>query len=500
MGVLNWISRLGGHNVHSKTIILTIKDKSYIPDYILKQYVTYAPKYNLQIFDDEDCKAFLKKHYGVDFVTKFESFQMGCHKAVFFRYAYLFKMGGIYLDVKTILIRPIEDIFIDPKICYIVQSINSNSIFNGIIHTPPRNIIFKILLMDMYHDTTTLNVINFLRPTYQMYKILQWFTSKPLVFGVNKMDLCSDVILYEERNFRNIYGERDPYGVNTYVVNDSKMLFKVRDHKYVPNYDMSSQACTYTKTTLNSRASPTPIQHSSSNVELVLQDNEQWLTNQNMHYEERTSYNQSEQQFPSYTKEICLTSRSAFGQDAMILNFFKCKKYGYYIDIGSGEGDKNNHTYLMDVELEWKGLCVDPYPLNMNARSCKVHKGVVYHSKIEVEFLRAGLKSGIRSYGEERDGEVVFRQASRTEDVLKKAEAPQHVDFLSVSVEGAELSVLQGLDFSSRRFETIMVNTGMREDRMYNVNCFMKDLGYTILFKYEEGIIFVAPKQYLKQD
>ena len=497
MGILNWISGFKGPNGYQKTIMLTIKDKSKIPHYILEQYAKYAPKYNLEIFDDEDCKAFLKKHYGLEFVSKFESFQMGCHKADLFRYAYLFKMGGIYLDVKTILLRSIEEIFVDHRICYIVRSINPKSIYNGIIYTPPRNPLFRMLLMDLFH-TTTLSVIDYLKPTFKMHEMLQLFTSRELVLGINKLEGCCDVTIYEERNFEQLNDTTDRHGCNTFVMKDFKMLFKVRDHKYVPNYDLSNLS---QRNMGRSKVQLVPTQHQSSNAHLVLDNAEAWLTKMNESSESLSNpewcnaggyYNT-----PSARKEqsITLNSRSMFGQDAMLLKCFEFKRNGYYVDIGSGEGDRNNHTYLMDVHFDWKGLCVDPYPLNMKDRKCKIHRGVVYHSNTEVEFVCAGLQSGIRSYGEDREGDVVFRRASRTEDVLTKANAPSYVDVLCVSVGGAELSVLRGLDFSTRRFETVMVHTGNREDHFYNTTCFMRDLGYTVTWRYEEGVIFQAPKK-----
>jgi hypothetical protein len=498
MGLLNWIRGLKGPKGpkgYEKNIVLTIKDKSKIPHYILEQYAKYAPKYNLQIFDDEDCKAFLKEHYGVEFVAKFESFQMGCHKADFFRYAYLFKMGGIYLDVKTILICPMEDIFVDHRLCYIVRSIIPNSIYNGIIHTPPRNPLFRMLLMDLFH-THTLNVINYLKPTYKMHKILKLFTSHELVLGLNKLEGCCDVMIYEERDFQNLNKMTDRHGWNTYVMKDFKMLFKVRDHKYLPNYDMSELPKNRRSI---SKVQLVPVNHMGSNVQLVLDNPENWLTNteevRELHANPEWHKNPG-CHIPSTKKEvtITLTSRSMFGQDVMLLKCFEFKRNGYYVDIGSAQGDTNNHTYLMDVQFDWKGLSVDPYPLNMKERKCKIHKGVVYHSNTEVEFVCAGLQSGIRSYGNDPKGEVVFKRASRTEDVLNKANVPSYVDVLCVSVEGAELSVLRGLDFSTRRFETVMVHTGKGEERLYNTSCFMQDLGYTTLWRYEQGVLFQAPK------
>lgn len=490
MNLLNFLASIFRRSKKQrKTIMITIKDKTKIPDYILQQYVTFASNYRLQIFDNNDCKKFLKKHYGNKFVEKFDSFQMGCHKADFFRYAYLFKMGGIYLDVKTILIRHLDDIFVDQSICHMVRSVIENSIYNGIIYTPPQNNLFHILMMDMFYDDT-LNIINYLKPTYQMYNILKLFTSDKIVLGKNKLIGCCDLMIYEERDIPTIDNARDRHGWNTYVMKDSAMLFKVRDNRYVPNYDRS---CETNKSKDSSKAEKFEIKHPVSNSSLVMEENDMWMLRQNNENSHSgicnlDSYSNKPE---SKTKEIVLKSRSMFGQDAMILDLFKFKRDGYYVDIGSGEGDRNNNTYLLDVEFGWKGLCIDPYPLRMKGRKNKMHKGVVYHTDTELEFVNAGLKSGIRNYGSEKQGPVVYREAVRTEYALEKACVPTHVDYLSVSVEGAELSVLRGVDFDVRRFEAITVNIGKHESNAYDVTYFLQSKGYSILRNYHEGFLFV---------
>ena len=52
-----------------------------------------------------------------------------------------------------------------------------------------------------------------------------------------------------------------------------------------------------------------------------------------------------------------ISNCSQAGQDLFALELFG--KNGTYIDVGSGEPKIGNNTYLLEVENNWKGFCVD---------------------------------------------------------------------------------------------------------------------------------------------
>ena len=74
------------------------------------------------VFDDNECKQFLLDHYGSEYVAKFDYFSKGAHKADLFRYAWLYIYGGVYCDIKTVLIRPLTEVFPDDTASYFVIS------------------------------------------------------------------------------------------------------------------------------------------------------------------------------------------------------------------------------------------------------------------------------------------------------------------------------------------------------------------------------------------
>jgi len=56
------------------------------------------PDFEYQFFSDDDCRNFLMEHYGKPFVDIFDRIIPGAYKADFWRYAYLLKFGGVYID------------------------------------------------------------------------------------------------------------------------------------------------------------------------------------------------------------------------------------------------------------------------------------------------------------------------------------------------------------------------------------------------------------------
>lgn len=227
---------------HAPAICLTIKDKSKIPRYIYDQYERYAPEYRLVVYDDEECVQFLKSRYGHRYARKFLSIRKGCHRADFFRYAYLYEHGGVYLDVKTILIKPLSEIFTRDEICYTVLSLNPGSIYNGIIRTPPRNPFMSILLDYMLRNPSLdKEPNNMLVNTFQAFDVLKSLKAgtggeEPLP-GFNRVREASDTVLFVEKHIADPKSRKDRYGFNVFAMDAAGApVFKIRDANYTENY------------------------------------------------------------------------------------------------------------------------------------------------------------------------------------------------------------------------------------------------------------------------
>lgn len=189
-------------NIIPRTVMITTPNKDTVPKYIWEQYDKYASGYKINVYDDEDCKRFLLQYFAPNVEQKFKALKKGAHKADLFRYAYLYIRGGIYMDVKTILHSPLDSIFNhDLNRCYLVKSIVNNSIYNGIIATPPKNPYIRQLLDRMIERT---DFKDYLINTKEAYSILQkqLTESNKIKTGFNKTSVKDTPVfeVFEEKN------------------------------------------------------------------------------------------------------------------------------------------------------------------------------------------------------------------------------------------------------------------------------------------------------------
>ena len=92
-----------------KTIYLCYKNKN-IPRYIIPNWQKLNPNYNIILYDNQDCINFLKKNYGEEYVNIFNFIKDGPIKADFWRCCILFKYGGVYADIDTKPVMPLDNL------------------------------------------------------------------------------------------------------------------------------------------------------------------------------------------------------------------------------------------------------------------------------------------------------------------------------------------------------------------------------------------------------
>jgi hypothetical protein len=94
-----------------KVVMQTHYDLSAVPAKVTAQFDRHGHGFERVLFDDASASAFIAFHFSPEMALTFDAFSVGAHKADFFRYCYLFVNGGIYLDIKTQLVRPLQEIY-----------------------------------------------------------------------------------------------------------------------------------------------------------------------------------------------------------------------------------------------------------------------------------------------------------------------------------------------------------------------------------------------------
>lgn len=164
------------------------------------------------------------------------------------------------------------------------------------------------------------------------------------------------------------------------------------------------------------------------------------------------------------------TIYSQEGQDYIVFtNFFKDKSVGVFCDIGGNHPLKYNNTRYFEEE-GWSGYVFEPLPymkeLWKKERIAKLYPFALSDSEGQVTFTVVKDKHGsedmfsfVKETGElNRDYEMedILVQTKMLKNVFSK-EGVSHIDYMSIDVEGHELNVLKGIDFSKLNIDVLTI-------------------------------------------
>ena len=90
------------------------------------------PRFNHHLFDDNDCKEFIKTHFEPDVLDAYDKLIPGAYKADLWRLCILFINGGIYMDIKFCCVNGFKLIELTEKE-HFVKDRPPNSIYNALM-------------------------------------------------------------------------------------------------------------------------------------------------------------------------------------------------------------------------------------------------------------------------------------------------------------------------------------------------------------------------------
>jgi hypothetical protein len=191
-----------------------------------------------------------------------------------------------------------------------------------------------------------------------------------------------------------------------------------------------------------------------------------------------------------------VTYHSQIGQDKWVLEtMFPGLRNGYFVDLGSGHGTIGSNTKALE-EAGWTGICIDPFPVHMEGRTCRVFK--------EVVFSEAGRKMGFRVAGglaglDETLGRwsekaskapLVLLTTVTLADILSRAGAPPFIQFMSLDIEGAEFEALRAFPFERIRVGAFAIEHNQEEPKRSQIVTLLARHGYRRVHTYEQDDFF----------
>jgi FkbM family methyltransferase len=180
-------------------------------------------------------------------------------------------------------------------------------------------------------------------------------------------------------------------------------------------------------------------------------------------------------------------SYSLYGQDLWLLNhIYPGQSDGFFVDLGSADGEEASNSKLLESR-GWRGICIDPFPSNMEGRSCRMFKEVVdSEAGRTVHFQQPGqFAGGILDYaGWWVDAKARERTVELTTttlaDILREGQAPPFIHYLSIDIEGAEYEALRTFPFDEYRFGAITIEHNEVQDRRMAIRRLLESHGYRL--------------------
>tara|TARA_B100001093_G_C26556009_1_gene896575 strand:+ start:110 stop:736 length:627 start_codon:yes stop_codon:yes gene_type:complete len=191
-------------------------------------------------------------------------------------------------------------------------------------------------------------------------------------------------------------------------------------------------------------------------------------------------------------------SFSQFKQDLHVLESYNYKKNGYFIEIGASDGIRLSNTYLLETKYNWNGICVEPVP-EVFDKLCKnrpnsicINNPIYCISDQNIHFAISNHKknqSGIDKHIDRHKKKIgnnktiVNLKTLSFNDLLKKCQSPNFIDYLSLDTEGSEYEILKTFDFDKYTIGIIHVEHNRIEPRRTQIRNLLLSNGYIFIKK-----------------
>ena len=127
------------------------------------------PNYTYEFYDDKRASDFIHDSYGNKISSLFNRINIGAAKADFFRYAILYKKGGVYLDIDSLITTKIDDFIRPNDVAVISNESNLKFFLQYVLFFEPKHPILKrtmdLMISNLKQNTYPYNTHKMTGPT-----------------------------------------------------------------------------------------------------------------------------------------------------------------------------------------------------------------------------------------------------------------------------------------------------------------------------------------------
>ena len=181
-------------------------------------------------------------------------------------------------------------------------------------------------------------------------------------------------------------------------------------------------------------------------------------------------------------------------EDIEILNYFKERRDGFYVDVGCYHPLHRNNTYLLHKQ-GWSGINIDTSKFSIDLFNYMRPKDINYNCAIsnkneiiklfyQKEFSQLNTTESLQAktvfQGNVKEKEI---EAFTLNEILNRNEYKNtKIDFLDIDVEGADLKVLEGLSFDKFKPELVCIEIHAKEIEKSDIYNFLINKNYQLLW------------------
>ena len=182
------------------------------------------------------------------------------------------------------------------------------------------------------------------------------------------------------------------------------------------------------------------------------------------------------------------------GEDIFILNYFKNKNNGFYIDVGCYHPLHRNNTFLLHKN-GWSGINIDIHQFSIDLfdylrpDDVNLNCAVSDTNGVTEMFYQKALSQ--LSTIDEQQAEKVFQGHIKTskiksftlDAVLKKLKFnDKKIDLLDIDIEGADLKALKGFNLETFKPELICIESNDKEIKVSEIYKYLSNFSYELIW------------------
>lgn len=209
-----------------------------------------------------------------------------------------------------------------------------------------------------------------------------------------------------------------------------------------------------------------------------------------------------------------MTYYSQCGEDEYLnTKYFKNMQNGIFLEMGALDGVTHSNTKFFEDTLGWTGILIEPNPVQFeklvkNRPKCKLYEALVSNIPGEVEFRyfldELSAVSGVKDTLPpkfltawfdndlfQHNPQASVKMQTRTLTDIVRDSGVDHIDFLSLDVEGHELHVIKSFDFSVPIGLMLIEWNPEKDVELQECDSILRQRGYKCVDEHQASRIYI---------